>query len=245
MRTDYDPIAERYKRAKLQPWRNCIETFTLLDLIGNLSGQAVVDVACGEGFYTRRLRAQGAARVLGVDLSERMVELAREQETEQPLGIDYRVGDGKNLSLPSEFDLAVAAYLLNYAADRHELGAMCAGISACLRPGGRFVTVNSNPAMDFSALPSYRRYGFDTRVAGEIRQGMPVTWTFFLEDGPLEIENYYLDVPAHEAAFRAAGFREIRWHAPRLSPEGKAEFGEDFWADFLDHPPVIFIECLK
>ncbi|MEW6036656.1 MAG: class I SAM-dependent methyltransferase [Pseudomonadota bacterium] len=98
MRTDYDPIAERYKRAKLQPWRNCIEAFTLLDLIGNLSGQAVVDVACGEGFYTRRLRAQGAARVLGVDLSERMVELAREQEAEQPLGIDYRVGDGKNLS---------------------------------------------------------------------------------------------------------------------------------------------------
>lgn len=122
---------------------------------------------------------------------------------------------------------------------------MCAGISACLRPGGRFVTVNSNPAMDFSALPSYRRYGFDTRGAGEIRQGMPVTWTFFLEDGPLEIENYYLDVPAHEAAFRAAGFREIRWHAPRLSQEGKTEFGEDFWADFLDHPPVIFIECLK
>ncbi|QXP94273.1 hypothetical protein [Methylococcus capsulatus] len=40
------------------------------------------------------------------------------------------------------------------------------------------MTVNSNPAMDFSALPSCRRYGFDTRVAGEICQGMPLTWTF-------------------------------------------------------------------
>ena len=36
-------------------------------------------------------------------------------------------------------DLAVAAYLLNYATDRAELGAMCRGIARCLRPGGRFV----------------------------------------------------------------------------------------------------------
>jgi hypothetical protein len=35
MTTDYDPIAEQYKRSKLQPWRTYIEAFTLMDLIGD------------------------------------------------------------------------------------------------------------------------------------------------------------------------------------------------------------------
>lgn len=51
MATNYDPIAEQYKRSKQQPWRTHIETFTLMELIGDPAGEAVVDVACGEGFY--------------------------------------------------------------------------------------------------------------------------------------------------------------------------------------------------
>ena len=145
MTTDYDSIAEEYKRAKLQPWRQHIESFTLMGLIGGLAGKAVVDLACGEGFYTRLLRQHGAAKVLGVDLSERMVGLARAQEANNPLGIEYVVGDGKNLALGAEYDLAVAAYLLNYARNRDELDAMCRGIARCLKPGGRFVSVNTNP----------------------------------------------------------------------------------------------------
>ena len=149
MTTDYDPIAEQYKRSKQQPWRTYIEAFTLMDLIGDPSGKEVIDIACGEGFYTRLLRQRGAAKVTGVDLSERMVELAKAQEADQRLGIDYVVGDGRDLKLGAKYDLAVAAYLLNYARDRDELDDMCKGIARCLRPGGRFVTVNSSPSLDF------------------------------------------------------------------------------------------------
>jgi hypothetical protein len=86
---------------------------------------------------------------------------------------------------------------------------------------------------------------FEARLAGEFGEGVPITWTFHLEDGPFDIENYYLDVAAHEEAFRAAGFSEIHWYAPRLSPEGEAAFGRDFWATFLDYSPIVFIECVK
>jgi hypothetical protein len=65
-----------------------------------------------------------------------MIALARAQEAEHRLGIDYIVGDARELTLGVEYDLAVAAYLLNYARDRAELGAMCNGIAHCLRPGG-------------------------------------------------------------------------------------------------------------
>ena len=63
MTTDYDPIAEQYKRSKQQPWRAFIEAFTMMQLIGDPTGKAVVDIACGEGFYTRLLPQLGARRV--------------------------------------------------------------------------------------------------------------------------------------------------------------------------------------
>src|SRR5262249_28073650 len=141
MTTDYNAIAAEYKRAKLQPWRHHIESFTLLGLAGSLAGKAVVDLACGEGFYTRLLRQHGTGKTVGIDLSEGMVELARKQEAERPLGIEYRVSDARSLGLAAEYDLVVAAYLLNYAQNTSELRAMCAGIASCLKPGGRFVTV--------------------------------------------------------------------------------------------------------
>jgi toxoflavin synthase len=245
MTTDYDLIAEQYKRSKQQPWRAHIEAFTLIELIGDPQGKSVLDIACGEGFYSRLLRQRGARKVVGVDLSERMIELARTQEAEQRLGIDYVVGDGRELEQGEEYDLAVAAYLLNYARDRHELCAMCNSIARSLGPAGRFVTVNCNPALDFRSAPSYRKYGFEVSVDDDLREGSPITWTFLFDDGSFEIENYFLDATIHEEAFRSAGFREIRWHKPRLSLDGEAAYGRSFWAGFLEHSPVTFIECFK
>jgi ubiquinone/menaquinone biosynthesis C-methylase UbiE len=245
MSTNYDTIAEQYRRSKLQPWRAHIEACTLMGLAGDLAGLRVLDVACGEGFYSRQLRKAGAAEVVGVDLSAGMIELARQEEAARPLGIEYRVGDARELDLPGDRDLVVAAYLLNYARTRDELDAMCRGVAGCLKPGGRFVTVNCSPSLDFPTAPSFRKYGFETSVVGEFVEGAPITWTFFLDDGSLAIENYYLDVAIHEAAFRAAGFREVRWHPPGLTPsEASGERGA-FWADFLRCSPVSFIECVK
>src|SRR5690242_20566245 len=109
--TDYDAIAGQYRQAKRQAWRTFLESYTLLELAGDLAGRSVLDLACGEGFYTRKLRQRGAARVVGLDLSEGMIALAQAEEARAPLGIDYRVGDGRDFEPGEPFDLALAAYL--------------------------------------------------------------------------------------------------------------------------------------
>lgn len=245
MTTDYDPIAEKYQRSKQQPWRTFVECFTLMDLIGNPTGLAVLDVACGEGFYSRMIRQRGAVRVTGVDLSQGMIELAQTQEQHHQLGIEYVVADAKEFMPADQFDLTVAAYLLNYAQTREELQAMCDGMARSLKPSGRFVTVNCNPALTFPTAPSYRKYGFETKVVGDWKEGTPIKWTFHLSDGPFDIENYHLNVAVHEEAFRNAGFREVRWHAPKLAPEGLVENDREFWSILMNYPPVTFIECIK
>jgi SAM-dependent methyltransferase len=245
MDTDYNQIAGKYRRAKLQPWRTHIERYTLLGLAGDVAGKAVIDLACGEGFYTRELRRQGAARALGVDLSRAMIGLAEAEETRRPLGIEYRVGDVRALDLPEEFDLAFAAYLLNYARTAEELTQMCRAVARALRPGGRFVTANDNPAEPPADPAAGRAYGYTRRALGEWVEGAPVVWEFYLPDGSFEVRNYHLSVGTMEEAFRAAGLRDLRWHAPEVSPEGLREFGRGHWAAFLARPPVAFIECVK
>jgi SAM-dependent methyltransferase len=243
MPTDYDAVSRQYQRAKSQAWRGHIEAFTLFDMLGDLRGKAAVDLACGEGHYTRLLPCLGARKVVGVDQSEGMIALARAQESEHALGIEYLVQDCRSLLLPTEFDVATAAYLLNYAASRDELAAMTSGIARCLKPGGRFVTVNSNPGLQFERGVTYRKYGFDVRWSGEQQEGLPYTWVFQLDDGPLEVENYWLPLTAYEEALRSAGFMEIRWHRPQISPIAELGHEPDYWRDFLDHPPIIGIEC--
>jgi hypothetical protein len=96
-----------------------------------------------------------------------------------------------------------------------------------------------------NAIPRRRptAYGFEASVMGPFREGAPITWTFHLEDGLLDVENYFLNVEIHEEALQAAGFRDVRWHQPMLSPPGDAGYGRDYWSTLLDHSPVIFIEC--
>jgi SAM-dependent methyltransferase len=245
MATDYDGIATEYTRAKLQPWREYVECHTLFKLIGDVTGKAVIDLACGEGFYTRRLRQHGAARAVGVDISHGMIDLARGAEARDPLGVEYVVRDVKQLAPPGRFGLAVAAYLLNYASTREELVLMCRAIARALEPGGRFVTVNNNPDEPPEHFAAGRPYGFLKSAPEGLREGAPINWKFFLDGGAFEITNYYLSRATMVEAFHEAGLADVRWYAPEVSPGGVSALGRDHWEDFLASPPVIFIECVK
>lgn len=248
MTTDYNrgQVAEQYRQAKEQPWRSRIETYSFMKLIGDLAGKSVLDVACGGGHFTRRLREAGAARVVGCDISERMIQLARDQEAREPLGIEYRVEDARSLGPQEDFDLVVSAWLLVYAHDRAELASMCQGLARRVRPGGRLVTVTTNPDVYFfRPPPDYRKYGFEMTLADRVYEGAPILWTILLDDSSLEIENYYLPISAYESAFRDAGFRDFAVHHPELAAHPQGEDDRAYWADLLNHPIAILIDCVK
>lgn len=245
MTTDYNQISKLYKKAKEQPWRTAVETYSLMGLVGDLAGKSVVDVACGEGYFTRKLRRAGAAEVLGFDISERMIELALAEEAREPLGIEYLVEDARAEEPRRDFDLAVAAWLLVYAHDREELGQMCRGLARLLKPGGRFVTFTTNPDVYFFEMPDYEKYGFTVKIADHVFEGAPIDWTVEMEEGTLEVQNYYLPIEAYKNAFEAAGFRDFAVHGPKLSPEAEAADGFEYWRDFLERPVAVLMDCVK
>lgn len=249
MTTDYNQgrIAEQYQEAKRQPWRERIEAYSLMQHVGDLAGKRVVDIACGEGHFTRRLKQAGAAEVVGVDLSERMIELARQQEAADPLGIEYRVADARDLVSQQNFDLAVSAWLLVYAHDREELAQMCRGLACWIRPGGRFVTFTTNPELyHFPSRSDYRKYGFEVQLAEQVSEGAPILWQIQLKDSVLEIENYYLPMMAYQDAFRQAGFSGFEIHRPQLAPAlADCALDREFWSGLIEAPPAILFDCVR
>ena len=242
MTTDYEEIGDQYKRAKAQPWRTFIEAPSLLGLVGDLAGKSVLDLACGEGHYTRLLKQGGADRVSGIDSSTRMIELAREAEEREPLGIDYLVGDVLDLDPPERVDLVVAAYLLNYASSREELRAMCEAVARALKPGGRFVTVNSRPGLAFRGI-DYTPYGFEVILPPDTAEGAPYIWRIHLDDSSFDITNFILSAATHEWALSEAGLEQVHWVDPIVSAEGRREFPGDYWDRFLQHSPMQLLEC--
>jgi toxoflavin synthase len=242
MTTDYDEIGDQYKRAKEQPWRTFVEAPSLLGLVGDPTGLSVLDLACGEGYYTRLLKRAGADVAVGVDSSSRMIELAREAEEREPLGIEYLVSDVRDLGPDQRFDVVVAAYLLNYASTRDELRAMCDAIARCLKPGGRFLTVNSRPDLAFREI-DFRPFGFERIFEGEMPEGAAYIWRIHLDDSSFDITNFHLNVATHESAFNEAGLEGVRWIDPTVSAEGEERFPGGYWDVFLEHSPMQLLEC--
>jgi ubiquinone/menaquinone biosynthesis C-methylase UbiE len=108
----WDRNAELWAEQVRKGWDAYREHFnnpTFLRFIGNVKGKTVLDAGCGEGYNTRILAKKGA-KMTGVDISQRMVEHAREAEQREPLGIRYEVMSFSDLSVFSDatFDAAVS-----------------------------------------------------------------------------------------------------------------------------------------
>ena len=245
MTAEYDKFARQYRASKRLPFREHIEWYTYNKLLGNISQKSVLDLACGEGFYSRRIKKKDAKRVVGVDISEEMIKLARRQEKNQPLGIEYFIGDVMQLGKTGSFDLVVASYLLNYARTKEQLLKMCQTISANLKPGGRFICINNNPNQPPESFPICEKYGFTKSIAGPLKEGAAITYEFFRSGQKFRFDNYYLSVKTHEGVAKRAGLGQIRWHKMEVSPDGIRIYGQKFWQDFIDYEPMVGLECKR
>jgi 2-polyprenyl-3-methyl-5-hydroxy-6-metoxy-1,4-benzoquinol methylase len=131
----YDAVADFYV-AGFQATDDAVSR-ALLDLLGPITGLRVLDVACGHGRLTRELARRGGD-VDGVDLSERLIEKAQEEEHNESLGIRYIHADVTALHVLAQaaFDAATCSFGLS---DIDDLDGALAAVSHALRPGGRFV----------------------------------------------------------------------------------------------------------
>ena len=108
-------------------------------------GDEVVDIGCGTGLTTREAaRAAAPGRVVGVDVSERMLERARQVTAAEGLdNVRYELGDAQVHRFdPGGFDVAISRFGTMFFSDP---AAAFANIAAALRPEGRLVLLVWQP----------------------------------------------------------------------------------------------------
>jgi SAM-dependent methyltransferase len=114
-----------------------------LNLLGNVSGQRILEIGCGGGQNCVALARQGAT-VVGVDVSDAQIDFARRLAADEGIDIDLQRADAADLSFLADAsqDQVLAVYLFPYIEDAPILLAECARV---LRQGGQIVISQDHP----------------------------------------------------------------------------------------------------
>lgn len=138
----YDEVADYYAAGWTDDLTDPVTT-ALFDLLGEVDGKRVLDVACGHGRISRGLARKGGS-VAGVDVSHAMLAKARELEEQDPLGVEYLQADAADPQLlqGEEYDAAVCSMAL---ADIDNLDGVLANVRRLVRPGGTFAVAILHP----------------------------------------------------------------------------------------------------
>lgn len=137
----------------------------LLRLLGDLKGKQALDLACGQGIFSR-LMADKGAHVVGVDLGKELIELAEKRNKDYKFQIHYFHSSSNDLYMVKNNtkDLVVCVLALQ---NIDKLQETCAEVSRVLKKGGRFVVVLNHPAF---RNPTHTHWGYDEKEHKQYRR---------------------------------------------------------------------------
>jgi Cyclopropane fatty acid synthase and related methyltransferases len=117
------------------------EWYEFQKLLPNLKNSTVLDLGCGYGWHCRYVIENGAKSVIGVDLSEKMLEKANEINKLE--GIEYQRNAIEELTFRSgQFNLVISSLAFHYIKD---FDMLCRNIYNWLQPGGKFLFSIEHP----------------------------------------------------------------------------------------------------
>lgn len=140
---DNDVFFEKYSRMNRskEGLSGAGEWPELQKLLPNFSGKRVLDLGCGYGWHCIYAAQRGASYVLGTDISDKMLSVAREKANQE--NIEYRCCAMEDLSFSDEsFNVVISSLAFHYIED---YSALSEKIYRWLTPGGSFVFSVEHP----------------------------------------------------------------------------------------------------
>jgi len=205
-------------------WHRALIDPALLGVVGSVRGLKVLDVGCGNGYLTRRLKRKGATRAVGVDASVPNIRIARRRETAHPTGAEFVRGDAARLRQfgAGAFDRIVANMSLM---DIRDAEATIREMSRLLAPDGRIVFSISHPCFDVDERSSWvvERHPYHETVARKVegyRHERPVRVAWKLSETEMAYTtSYHRTLATYSRYLGDAGLAILRMVEPAPKPE--------------------------
>lgn len=124
---------------------------TLRAMLPTLTGKRVLDLGCGFGYFARWAVEQGAAEVVGMDLSEKMLSVARQNCAGLPVRFERADLEVADFGV-AEYDLVFSSLVVHYIADFDNF---CARVRRSLKTDGHFVFSTEHPVFAARANPQF------------------------------------------------------------------------------------------
>lgn len=140
---DNEIFFEGYRkiRQKESNANDLFEIPALLSLLPDLKGKRILDLGCGYGEHCKMFIARGADSVLGIDISQKMLEVANRENADS--AIEYRRLPMEDLDeIDDHFDLVVSSLALHYVED---FEGVVKNVHRLLKNGGVFVFSQEHP----------------------------------------------------------------------------------------------------
>lgn len=207
-------------------------------MLPELRDKKVLDLGCGFGWHCRYAREMGAKSVVGVDLSENMLERAREMTNDSD--ITYHRLAIEDIDFPAaEFDVVLSSLALHYVEDFDRI---CNKIYDCLAPGGTFVLSFEHPVFTALAAQDWHHglngqrlhWPVDNYSSEGLRQAR------FLDT---DVIKYHRTVATHMNGLIQAGFRITKVSEPQPTQEMLESI--DGMRDELRRPIFLMIAAIK
>lgn len=240
---DRDVFFENFQQIRENPinFNDCMESPILLSMLPQVQGKTVLDLGCGMGQHARQYAELGAASVLGIDLSEKMLSYAR-QHFSGPNITYQRMAMEELPQLKGRFDLITSSLTFDYVEDLNHL---MASIYARLKDGGHLVFSMSHPmatAYD-GTCPRFTRDEAGTRLYANVCRYMEegrrvVTWV--VED----YELYHRTFATIVNAITGAGLLIERCEESKVSDALRSQYPDRFGGT-VHRPDFVFFRCRR
>jgi ubiquinone/menaquinone biosynthesis C-methylase UbiE len=229
------------KRSNEINFNDCIETPILLSMLPDVFGKKVLDIGCGMGQHAKQYHDMGAESVLGIDISEKMLEFARTHFFAD--NITYKQMALEDIStLCESFDIVTSSLVFDYAEDLNKL---MKDVYSLLKDGACFLFSMSHP-MATAWDGKYDRY---TRTENGVRLHANVN--NYMVEGKRTVKWVVEDYELYHRTFSTivnsivnAGFLIEECRESNVSDEMREDYPKEFGGT-LHRPDFVFFRCRK
>ena len=231
----------RSSRSNEANFNDCIETPILFSMLPDLRGKEILDIGCGMGQHAKQYAEMGAASVLGIDISEKMLEYAKAHNSAEH--VDYRRMSMEDIgTINRQFDLVTSSLVFDYAED---FGGLMQKIHRLLKDGAAFVFSMSHPIVTAwdGVYDRYTRTETGERLYANLRN--------YCKEGPRKVdwvvngyECYHRTVSTLINSLIKAGFVIEECQEAHISDEMRERYPALFGGT-IHRPEFIFFRCRK